>query len=379
MLDKNGFQRKTYDDLLTEVSDRFRQLFGDNINLTARGFFGILAMIFAWFLSIAWQLAEKVYDSAYPTRAEGVQLDRLTPFFNTSRQLERSAVHELAFTGTPNYTILADTAFETSSGVMFSLMDDVLLDGSGSGTGYAICTVTGTVGNVATGTITIQSEPSADILTVTNTLLEEAGQDYEEDTTLQNRLLNSGASNGSGTVNAILADVLALGGVRAATVTVNNTDAAVNGQPAHSNQVFVFGGVGQEIANALMENFTGIQLYGTSSFTVTDIAGNTHNVAYTPAATVDIFSTITITTDATFQADGSDQVKDAVSDVINGLNMGDDVIISRILATVMNIQGVTDVSVTIGTVLETQGATNIAINTNEVAQTDTSKISVVVS
>lgn len=56
MLDKNGFRRKTYDDLLDEMSDKAKELFGDNINLSTRSFIGILVRLYAWFLSLLWQM-----------------------------------------------------------------------------------------------------------------------------------------------------------------------------------------------------------------------------------------------------------------------------------------------------------------------------------
>lgn len=390
MLDKTGFKRKNFADLQAEMETKAKEKFGEDVNLSIKSPLGIILWLFAWFLSKAWELAEKVYNSAYVTTAEGIQLDKLTPFYNTSRNPEQSSFVLLSFTGTPNHTILEGARYETETGIDFALMENVTLDGAGNGTGEAICLVPGAIGNVEANTITVQSEPSADVLTVNNPTKAEGGRDEETDSELVNRLLSSGASYGSSTVDAILSTVLGVTGVRAANIAVNNTNAEVNGLPPKSFQVYALGGTDQTIGEAIFSKMAGgIESFGTNSVTVKDIAGNTHTVKYTPATTVDIFSTITVTTDSTFQADGSVQIKDAVIKLIGGtvqdgtvytgLNMGDDVIYSRILSVVMSIQGVLDATVTIGKDAITQNSANIAIADNEVAQANSENISVVTS
>lgn len=390
MLDRNGFKRKNFADLQAEMETKAKELFGENVNLTLKSPLGILIWLFAWFLSKVWELAEKVYNSAFVTKAEGVQLDYLTPFYHTSREPEQYAFVTLAFTGTPHYTILEGNRYETKSGIDFALTENVELDSQGNGSGKAICLTPGVIGNVEANTITVQSEPSADVFTVTNPEKAEGGREEETDDELKKRLFNSGAGGGSATPNAILAAVLGVPGVRAANIAVNNTNEPANGLPPKSFQVYTLGGDSQAIAEAIFSKGAGgIEPFGTTSVTVEDIAGNTHTVKYTPATAIDIFSNVNVTTDSTFQANGITQIKDAIIALIGGtasdgttytgLNMGEDVIYSRVLTAVMGVQGVTDATVTIGTTVETQGTANIVINANEVAQIDSDKISVVVS
>jgi uncharacterized phage protein gp47/JayE len=387
-LSKTGFVRPNQAQLKEEIDQRQKELFGDDVNLSAKSPNGILSGILSWVVSLLWQTLEKIYHNGHVSEAEGVSLDYKTIEFNTSRNPEQYAETSLTFTGTPNYTILAGTRFETEKGVDYALKEDLTLDGSGNGTGEVVSLSPGVIGNTFSSTITVQSEPNVDIFTVTNTIVATGGREEETDEELRNRLLNSGASNGSGTPNAILADVLAVTGVRAANITVNSTDAVVNGQPAHSNHVFALGGDGQTIADALFKNYVGLQFYGSSSFVVNDIGGNSHTISYTPAMAVNIFVDVTLTTDNTFQTDGAVQVKDAVVKLIGGtasdgtlytgLNMGDDVIYSRILATIMSIQGVEDAVLKIGTAPSPSGTTNIAITPSTVAQASADNIEVTV-
>jgi uncharacterized phage protein gp47/JayE len=388
LLDKYGFKRKNYSELQSELELRSKELFGEDTNLSEYSPIGIFIRLFSWFLSKTWELAEKVYNSAYITRAEGVQLDRLTAFFNTSRNPEQYATTEISLTGTPNVTIFEGARFETDSGIDFALTENVILDGNGLGTGMVVSLTPGIIGNVSAGAITIQSEPSADILEVTNIEAAEGGRDVETDAELLERLKASGASTGSGTPDAIVSEVLGVPGVRAANISVNNESTSVNGQPPHSNAVYVLDGDGQSIANALYKHYVGLQFYGTQSYTVKDISGNNHTISFTPATQVNIFSNVILTTDNTFPSDGVTLVKDAIVKVVGGtandgtlyagLNMGADVIYSKILAAVMSTQGVNDATLTIGKAAGTQSAANITINTSEVAQINVANISVTV-
>ncbi|CAM4013022.1 baseplate J/gp47 family protein [Mesobacillus zeae] len=380
MLDKSGFKRKTYADLIEEMSDKARELFGDNINVSPRSPFGLILRLFAWFLALAWELAEKVYNSAFVGKAEGVQLDNLTPFFNTNRKPEQEAIVTLSFTGTPNYVIQVGTRFETINEVDFMLTEDVQLDVSGKGLGLAVCMTPGALGNVAAGTITVISEPNADVLTVNNSGPAAGGQDRETDAELTERLLVSGAGAGSASPNAILAAVLAVPGVRAANIAVNNKMVAENGLPPKSFQIYAHGGTGPAVAEAIFSKMTaGIESFGTTDFTMEDIAGNKHIVKYTPASVIDIFANITLVTDSTFEIDGLTQVRNGVINVINNLEQGDDVILQRLVAAVMGAQGVTDVTIKTGKTADLLSAVNIPIEPQEVAQALPENISVVAS
>ncbi|MBH0171013.1 baseplate J/gp47 family protein [Fictibacillus sp. 18YEL24] len=386
MLDKYGFKRKNYYELQSDMEERAKSLFGEDTNLSENSPIGVFIRLFSWFLSKTWELAEKVYNSAYITRAEGVQLDRLTAFFNTSRNPEQYATAELSITGTPNVTILEGTRFETESGIDFALTENVTLDGNGLGSGKVVSLTPGINGNVSAGAITIQSEPSADILEVTNIEDAEGGRDVETDPELLARMKASGASTGSGTPDAIVSEVLGVPGVRAANISVNNESTTVNGLPPHSNAVYVLGGDGQTIANALYKHYVGLQFFGSQSYTVKDISGNSHTISFTPATQVNIFSNVTLTTNNTFTTTGVNDVKDAIVKIIGGttndgtlyvgLNMGEDVIYSKIIAAVMGTQGVVDASITIGKTVESQTTSNIQIETNEVAQINVSDITV---
>lgn len=387
-LDRNGFKRKNYAELYAEMEVKAREAFGDDINMSERSPLGILIRLFAWGLAKAWELAEKVYNSGFITKAEGVQLDNLTPFFNTKRNTEQASTVSLSFTGTPGYTITAGQQYTTQNDIYFVLTENVILSAGGAGTGQAVCMDVGVVGNVPAGTITIQAEPDTDILTVNNPEASEGGRDYETDVELLNRLLDSSAGSGSGTANAIRAAVLAVPGVRAATVIENYENVVVNGNDPKSIHAYVLGGDPDDIAEAIFsKKAAGIKPMGAQTVTVIDDSGEPQVIRFDFAVEVQIFVEIDITTNVAFPVDGITRVKDEIVKLIGGTasdgtiyvgsQMGEDVFISQLTRAVFVIPGIVDASIRIGKTAGTLGTSNIVIQSNEVAQTSPSKVTVV--
>lgn len=383
-LSRTGFNRPNQAQLKEEIDQRQRELFGDNVNLSPKSPNGILSGIISWVASILWQTLERVYKNGHVSEAEGVSLDYKTVEFNTSRNPEQYAEGQISVVGTPNHVITAGTRFEKEDGTDYAVKENFTLDGNGEGIGEIVSLSPGIVGNAFVNTITIQSEPSTDILSITNLNEVTGGREQETDDELRNRLLKLGATNGSGTTNATLADVLALPGVRAANIVVNNQDVEVNGQPPHSNHVYVLGGQGEQIAETLFKNYAGLQYVGSNEYLVKDIGGNTHKMAYSPAVPTDIYANVHLTTNNNFPANGVNLVKDAIVKTIGGLatdgtmytglNMAEDVIHAKVSAVVVGVPGVEDANLTLGTSENPTGIANIVLNLGEVAQISASDI-----
>ena len=387
-LDRNGFKRKNYAEIYAEMEVKARESFGDDINMSERSPLGILIRLFSWALAKVWELAEKVYNSGFITKAEGVQLDNLTPFFNTKRNTEQAAVVELLFTGTPGYTITAGKQYTTPNDIYFVLTEDVILDVDGTGEGQAVCMDVGVVGNVPANTITVQAEPDTDVLTVNNPKASEGGRDYETDVELLNRLLDSSAGSGSGTANAIRAAVLAVPGVRAATVIENYENVTVDGNDPKSIHVYVLGGDPDDIAEAIFsKKAAGIKPMGAEVVTVIDDSGEPQTVRFDFAIEVQIYVEVDVTTTVAFPVDGATRVKDEIVKLIGGTasdgtiyvgsQMGEDVFVSQLTRAVFVIPGIVDASIRIGKAAGTLGTSNIVIQPNEVAQTGPNKVTVI--
>lgn len=387
-LSDKGFYRPNQNEIKQTLDERTREEFGANVNLNYKSPNGILNGIFSWFWSKIWEVAEKVYHSSQPSQATGVQLDYLTIFFGTTRRRPQYAMGVLKFTGDPFYKIPFGRLFEREDGVQYVLMHEVTLDNLGVGYGEATAFLSGVSGNAVSNTITIQVEPDSQISSVTNDGDFDGGAEKESDVELRKRLSHSYSALGSGTVNAIYADLLEIPGVRAVKIDVNEEHTPQNGLPAHSIGVYTYGGDENEIGNALMENYVGIQYFGTTSVNVKDLSGYEHTISYTKATITPVAFDVKVSVDTTFSAGGDSEIRNAIVTVVggvdtlgnthNGLNMGQPVVHARIIAAVMNIQGVTNANITMGTVASgTFTENDIIIPAMEVASTSVSEITVV--
>ncbi|OJF16364.1 MAG: hypothetical protein A6D91_11920 [Bacillaceae bacterium G1] len=220
-LTPKGFKRKQYSDIIEEMELRARELFGENINLSERSFLGLLIRLFAWFLSIVWQLAEKVYYAAYPDTAEGASLDYLGPYAGIRRRDAQRATGKILITGTPGYTVQAGFLVSTSQDVFFETTEDVTLDTNGKATAPIRAVEPGASGNVPAGAITEIVTPDPRVESVINPERTAGGRERETDAEFRARYFLSAEGRGAATLLAIRSALLQVDGVRAADVVEN--------------------------------------------------------------------------------------------------------------------------------------------------------------
>lgn len=387
-LTPQGFRRKQYGDIVGDMELRARELFGENINLSERSFLGLLIRLIAWLHAVGWMLAEKVYFSAYPDTAEGVSLDRLGPYAGIRRRQAQHATGEIIITGTPDYTVNAGFLVSTQNEIFFETTADVTLDSNGEAVAPIRAIDTGVRGNVEAGAITEIVNPDPQIESVTNPERTIGGRARETDTEFRARFDISAEGRGAATLLSLRSALLAVDGVRAATVVENYTmDVDPDGRPPKSIECYVLGGESEDIAQAILDTkAAGIETYGQESETVQDISGQEHVVKFTRAVEVPIHIRVMISRDNRYPTDGDARLKTTLIQYIGGedadgtlwvgLNMGQDVVYSRLIALAYQVEGVTDVDIEVSTDGTTWTRQNAPININQVAQTSYAMIEV---
>lgn len=380
MLDSNGFHKKTYSELLDEMEAKAKELFGEDTRLASDGFMGVFLKLFAWFLSIVWELAERVYYSAFLSSAEGVQLDRYGSDKGIYRDIAVESYVTLNFTGIPNFLIPMEKQFSTESNIYFMLIENVQMDANGSGSGQAVCMAKGVIGNAAPNTITMQAEPIEEITSVTNLEFATGGDDAETDDQYRARIRQNNQGSGKSIPDAVLSALLNTTGVRSSSVIWNKTDVVDgDGNLPHSVHAYVLGGNPDDVAQALFNSVAGgIAFNGQTAVTVYDVAGNPHEVRFDFATEVPIYVNLTITTDTDFAADGVSQLQNSIIDKV-GRQMGKPVIYSQLFNAVYQIIGIDDVTILISRDPAALSNINIAIAPREVAQATIDTIEVVMN
>lgn len=380
-LTAQGFQRKTYDDILTEQTNRARLLFGDDIDTSEQSVFGKMLRLYCLDAAENQELAEGVYLSAFPNTASGVGLDRLMQLAGISRNPATYAQHTVKITGTANSTV--EMGFLVSSGdVVFHTVDNYTIGSDGTVSATVECNDAGTIGNVAVGSIDTIVNPAANVTSITHTAITQTAENIETDYSLRNRFSQALSGSGSGTLDSIRGAILRVSGVESVLIIENSTDFAVGGIPAHSFICYVLAPVSakQAIAEAIFSKKpVGIATAGEVSSTVTDSGGGSHTINFSWAEEVKIYVKCTISTDGNYSADSLQQIKDNVVNKISAYTNGQDVTATSLYSAIY-VPGVTDVTaLTISLDGITYGTTKIAIADNQVARISADNIEVTVS
>lgn len=388
-LDKNGFKRKSYSDLVDSMSAKAKEKFGADANTTERSFLGIIIRIMAWFFSLLWQDTEDVYHSAYRKTAEGVQLDMLLPYAGITRNLADFSYGQIEIIGTPNHFIESGFLVSTNSDVFFETIYDLTLNTEGKGTVGIVALDVGAIGNVGANTITEIVNPDADVISVNNPLKTSGGREKETDVEARERADITVEGIGSATTAAIRANLLKISSIRAAKVIENFKDEIDQyGTPPRSIQAFVLGGSDEEVAKAIHEKKAGgIQPYGTTYVDVLDLSGDVKQIGFTRAKGENISIKVSVTTNTSFTFDGVNQIKTALiryvggtdsnNNAYSGLNMGEDVVVARLNAITFSVDGIEDVKVEVSKDGVKYDDSNVVIALQEVAQTHFKDIEVI--
>lgn len=385
-LGSKGFKRKQYADIIADMNLRARELFGEDINLSERSPLGLFIRLVAWFTSILWQLAEKVYNSGYIDTAEGSSLDHVVKYAGLNRRGAVKAKGQATITGDNGTAISAGFLVGTPEGINFITTAAATIGVSGEVTVSIEAVEPGIGSNVPSGIITEIINPLPGVDSVANNNPTTGGRNAETDPELRTRYFLSLAAAGASTIDAIRAALLRTEGVRAANVIENasiNTD--VDGRPPKSIECYVLGGQAADVAQTILDyKAAGIETTGTEQETVKDSSGQDRLIRFSFADVVNVYANIELSINPKFPIDGEERIKqklaqyiggeDVQGNVYAGLNMGENVIYTRLIDIIYNIEGIEDLSLEIGTDGLVFGTQNIAIAVNEVAETAPAKV-----
>jgi len=202
------------------------------------------------------------------------------------------------------------------------------------------------------------------------------GSDIETDAELRARrdieLQNSGTTTNSG----IKEEVLNITGVASVTIIENDTSITdVDGRTPHSYEVFVEGGVDDEVAQAIYDTKpAGINVVttvaGPSQRTgnIVDVNSAATTLTFSEPIAIPMLIVVTGTKDAEYPATGDQQVKDALLAFFSNFELNEDVLNHNLFTPVNTVPGILTVVITQDTVAGGSPTTgNTAIATEEVA------------
>lgn len=347
---ETGYHRPTFEEILSDLTLKTKELFGEDIDVSDQTPLGKLLNIMAYVRGKDHEEAELIYYSRFPNTASGINLDRLCPFVGITRNPATPARYTVTVTGEAGTIIPVGFLVSTESGIEFyNTIEAAIADGQTTCTITVECTEAGTMGNVVASDIVEIVNPEAGIDSVLGASVVSVGEDEESDYALRNRILQAGEGAGSCNEAAIRAALMKVPTVTTATVVVNDTDETdAYGNPPHSIACYVAGGTGyeKEIGEAIFETKpVGIPTKGTQSVSVTDDGGYSHTIYYNTMQSVAVAVAITISTTADYEgATGAAEIQSNVTEHINGLGFGADVILSALYGHIYSVKGVARVT-----------------------------------
>ena len=380
----DGFKRKSYNDILSNLQARAREVFGNDINLSNTSFLGMWLQNEAWEIAELWELAEDVYYSPFVDFSEGLSLDSTGKYIAISRKPAQKSKGAITIEGREGTSIPKgfrvgnkelDIVFETTENKVIG--DTRIID-------IPIASINpGLNKNVPTNTLVKMVNPISGVDAVYNKDITTGGADTETDKEFRERYYRSISRGGSSTRESVEAALLDMNNVTDALVEENDTMEYIDDIPPKSLAPYVFGGEDEDIAKVILESKAGgIRSYGSTEVQVEDSKGVYHTIGFTRPIVKDIYVKLNIAKDKGYL--GDDVVIRAVLNYIGGedaegisykgLKLGENVVISKIMASVMCLQGIKDIGVEIGSDGETYQFSNIEIAKKEIAKTRYDKV-----
>jgi len=218
--------------------------------------------------------------------------------------------------------------------------------------------------------------------TVTNILAATEGGLTETDEELRLRFFNTKFEKSINILDALYSALKNIDGVENVAVYENDTNVTdVNGLPPHSVSPIILGGDDDTIANTIWNNKPyGIQSHGNTTVDIIDSQGFTRPINFKRPTPIFVYVDIEITADASFPADGIDQIKSQIIQYAkDNFTVGEDVVYSRLYTPINLVEGHQIDSLTIGLAPSPVGTSNIVIAYDAISQFSAANISVTVS
>lgn len=325
-----GISAPDYQTILDTLTRYFQQIYGSDAYLEPDSKDGQMVALVALAVHDANNTAISIYNCFSPATGYGAALTSNVKINGIARRGATNSTVDLVLTGTAGTTITNGTVKDTNN-VIWRLPASVTIGVGGTVTVTATCSNSGAVAALA-GTITTINTPTRGWASVTNPAAATVGAPAETDAELRIRQGQSVALPSLTPFEGVDGAIANVAGVTRHKLYENDTGTTdSNGLPPHSISAIVDGGDVTEIAQTIRGNKgQGTATYGTTSVTVPDTYGNPHVISFSRSTDVPIFGHITLKAFTGYTSQIGVQIQQAVADYINGLTIGDDVLLSRI-------------------------------------------------
>lgn len=357
MIDDTGFHKRTYDEWVDYLIEEAQNTIAPDIATTPDSVLGTMIRLMAMECARQEEHQEQVFNSGFVSQANGVALDRLASNIGLTRTPSANAYVELLITGRPGTLITEGVRFATADGKQFFSIDNTELPKDPNDENAKVSEVTikavsvdkSDACNVGANKIVVFMESIDGLKTVTNPEPATGGADFESDYMMRKRLLLNYKKSANGTVNALIAAVENVTGVKMAQVIVNDTMTTDEyGNEPKSVHFYVWGGTDDAVADAIFNSVVaGVSTNGAIDVEVPVLGGNrTQLIKFDRPQAKEVSVKVVLKTNEEFGINDNDDVKAQLAVYLNGLTIGEPMYINRLIALCYQNKGVVDVSIT---------------------------------
>lgn len=325
-----GITAPDYQTILSTLTDYFLQIYGSDAYLAPDSKDGQMVALIALAIHDANTTAIAVYQAFSPTTALSDALTRNVKINGIVRHAAVNSTADLTLSGAVGTTILNGSAKDTQ-GVIWNLPETVSIGTDGSVVVTATCDQSGAVAAGAE-TINLINTPTRGWVAVTNRQAANIGAAAETDAALRQRQSRSVAMASLTPFDALDGAIAGIDGVTRHKLYENDSaQVDDNGLPPHAISAIIEGGDVTQIAETLRgKKGQGVTTYGSQAVTVLDTYGNHHRIHFSRPVDVPIYVAISLRVFTGYTTAVDQQMKQAIADYINGLSIGDDVLLSRL-------------------------------------------------
>ncbi|QQP86952.1 baseplate J/gp47 family protein [Entomomonas asaccharolytica] len=360
-LTNQGYVKESLDQIITNLENGFKQIYGAEINIDPDSPDGQMIGIFAQAKADIEEIAYSIYKALDPNHASGAWLEQCADYAAiTRKKANYSYLRNVILIGTAGALIPTGTMVSDSTKTRWVLQAPITLGVDGSGRGDFRSVEPGAY-NPAEQQLKIETL----ILGLsTVTMLEPAtiGEDEETDPQLRARLFVTRSKPAKNSADGTEANLRELAGVVDVTYLENITDYTdSNGLPPHSVNFIVDGGNEQAIAEIIYNRKPGgTNLLGDIEIEVIDGGGRKRKVWFDRPHVVYCALTLTVVRNEKFQQIDVDGIKQAINSYV--FKIGEDVLLSRLFTPINTVAGFWVKDIKIGIQGETLGQQNIEID-----------------
>lgn len=335
-IDEHGVSASTFDEILMDIKNKYRQIYGDDVYLENDSQDGQFLALIARAIGDTAAIAVGLYNSFSPVSALSDALSKNVAINGIARATASNSTTPVVLVGAIG-TIIRN-GMVSDDVHRWRLPDIVTIDNAGTVTVNAICEDLGAI-SATPHSINKILTPTRGWYSVDNPNAAVLGSPIENDAALRQRQTLSVAIPSLGLLDGTLGALAALEGVTHYQSYENETSSVNHlGMPPHSMAFVIAGGSEQAIAEVIKHKKTmGCTTVGNISRTVLDKKGGPSTVRFYRPAIVSVKVQVSIKAMNNYNDAIGAKIKQSIADYINTVMIGGEITSKRLdLAAALN-------------------------------------------